>query len=1057
MGIFDGLKRIVGTSSSTELLEQANDSLMKTYQKKVAEINAYESKFESLTNDQLRDKTEYFKNKLKYEKSVTLDSLLVEAFAVAREATWRVLEMSHFDVQLIGGMALHDGKLAEMATGEGKTLVAILPVYLNALTGDGAFVVTTNDYLARRDGEMMGQVFKFLGLSVGIVQSYQKEIQRKTAYNCDVTYVSNQELGFDYLRDNLAMSTDNIVQTTQRSFSFCVVDEADSILIDEARTPLIISRKGAPPTEKYITSAKIAETYLIKDQHYEVNEKDQKIDITPGGYKYAEQILGKSLFDLADPWAFYIINAIKAKELFAENKEYIINNKSNNKNDGSISIIDSFTGRVLEGRRFTDGIQQSIEAKEGLKVTSETQVVAKVTYQNLFKLFDRLSGMSGTLITEADELRDVYGMSVFPIPTALPIARRDNPDAVFRTKQGKLKALLKNVLTTHEKGRPVLIGTTSIESSEEMLEALTAVGITGVKILNARPENVERESEIVSQAGRMGAVTVATNMAGRGTDIILGGSAKGLVTIILKHMLLVKLGVIKTPDYKNKAMTMLENKEKHNESVKNEENNKEEVEESDFMKAINNKDRNEKKSGEKNNDFLENDSSSSSVVNDTVHENVEEGEEEEEEETDPDVLALPAIQDVIDFLDLSLPVKKGLKKSTELLMKRAVISAADMLENNNSINQQGQGQGGNNVAIDRIAVEDVISRAAEYTPLERSRDGAMKLLRTAVMTASEEIDGALKAEKEVVKRLGGLYVIGTARHESRRIDLQLRGRAGRQGDPGASRFFLSLEDDIFKIFGADKLSGILDNFRVAEDMPIESDLVVQALDKVQIQVEDYYRSTRKQVYKLDEITSVQRNAVYSQRRAFLTSSDEGMIDLFSKYCLQTMKEIFQASYTSSTGTVSTSSTSNTILNAEKLVAKAAVFFPNIALTVQDVQYAQTQGRGDVKVAVGKLLDERLLAAIAVKRGEVDAASANAWAFVSFFRYLALVQTDESWCKHLTRLDLLKEEMILQSFTAERDVVEVYREKAFKIFETLLDDIRRNTVYSLFIYKPPQQQ
>lgn len=538
MGLLDGLMKQAASVTSggdpVKALTADNEKTLSKLREQVAEINALEEPYEKLSNDELRAKTGEFRKRL--GKGETLDSLLVEAFAVAREAAWRVLNLRPFDVQLLGGMAIHEGRLAEMATGEGKTLACVLPVYLNALSGNSAFVVTTNDYLARRDGETMGQVYRFLGMTVGVVQSYQKEAERKEAYASDVTYVSNQELGFDFLRDNLAMSTENIVQ--QRPFNFCVVDEADSILIDEARTPLIISRKGSPPKQKILTGSSIANN-LVKGTHYEVSEKDQKVDITKEGYKFCEALVGKSLFDLADPWAFFLLNAIKAKELFRKDKEYIVV-------DGKVQIIDAFSGRVLEGRRFSDGLQQALEAKEGLAVSAESQIVAKITYQNLFRLFPRLAGMTGTAFTEASEFSQTYNLKVLPIPLALPLARRDNDDAVFRTQNGKLKALLKNVLTTHEKGRPVLIGTTSIQSSEEMLAALKDLGVEAA-VLNARPENIEREAEIISQAGRLGAVTVATNMAGRGTDIILGGSAKGVAKVLAKQFMLVSLGLTPPP------------------------------------------------------------------------------------------------------------------------------------------------------------------------------------------------------------------------------------------------------------------------------------------------------------------------------------------------------------------------------------------------------------------------------------------------------------------------------------------------------------------------------
>jgi preprotein translocase subunit SecA len=693
---------------------------------------------------------------------------------------------------------------------------------------------------------------------------------------------------------------------------------------------------------------------------------------------------------LTDPWAFYVINALKAKELFKVDQEYIIK-------DGAISIIDAFSGRVLDGRRFTDGLQQSIEAKEKLLVSGETQVVAKVTYQNLFRLFPRLSGMTGTAFTEAAEFLDIYQLKVLPIPTALPVARRDNSDAVFRTKEGKLKALLRNVLTTHEKGRPCLIGTTSVESSEEMVQALKDLGIPA-QVLNARPENVERESDIVAQAGRLGAVTVATNMAGRGTDILLGGSAKGVAKVLAKHLLLLKLGITQGP---TEADIMA-----YHEMISKEKMELDSIKEKE-RKAL-------EDAGNLNADYTEVD-----VV------------EVEEEETDPDVLSLPPIGALAVHLDLWMPNK--LTKKTELAMKRAVVSCLDLISDVAAI-----GTNASMAAPGRLEVEDIVARAGDSAP---TQDIAVRLLRGALTAATTEFDATIKREKETVKRLGGLYVIGTSRHESRRIDNQLRGRAGRQGDPGGTRFFLSLEDDIFKIFGADKMSGMLENFRVAEDMPIESDIVVTALDKVQIQVEDYFKATRQQVFKLDDITSSQRSAVYSQRRAFLSSSDEGMFDTFTKYCHTTMDEIYEASLLPVT---KGKPPIGGPLNAEKLRTKAVQFFPNIALTVDEISSIPTN-------QVQASLRAKLETAIVLKKSQVDAVSP--WAFVAFFRYLAMVQTDESWCKHLSRLDLLKEEMVLQSFTAEKDVMETYREKASKLFDTLMDDVRRNTVYSLFIYRP----
>lgn len=506
---------------------------------------------------------------------------------------------------------------------------------------------------------------------------------------------------------------------------------------------------------------------------------------------------------------------------------------------------------------------------------------------------------------------------------------------VFRTKNGKLKALLKNVLSTHEsKGRPILIGTTSIESSEELYAALKDLDIPA-NILNARPENVERESDIVAQAGRIGAVTVATNMAGRGTDIILGGSSKGMIKSIMKTLLLIRFGLFQLPESSTTTEVIGDDTSDGDVVTESDDDNS-----SDFLVAVRSKASSSSNQGE-----------------------LDEEDEEVEEESDPDVLALPSVQNITHYLSIDLP--KNLKKSTELNLKRAVVSVGDALESS---------------SVDKIIIEDVITKATESIPLT---DPTFKFLRQAMTNAITEVEALLKEEKERVKKMGGLYVIGTSRHESRRIDQQLRGRAGRQGDPGSSRFFLSLEDDIFKIFGADKLAGILDNFRVSEDMPIESELVVQALDKVQTQVEDYYRAIRRQVYRLDEIAASQRAVVYSQRRAFLTSTDEGMIDIFIKYCQQTMMEIYEASLLPVANSRGKPAPGGPV-NADKLVSKALQFFPNLHLTKEEISTSE------LSVLPG-LLQSKLLIAIAAKRQEIDTASVNELAFLSFFRYLSVVQ------------------------------------------------------------------
>ncbi|NJO75389.1 MAG: preprotein translocase subunit SecA, partial [Leptolyngbyaceae cyanobacterium RM1_406_9] len=500
------------------LLGDPNSRKLKKYKPDVVEINLLEEEIKPLSDEELTGKTAEFRQRL--EKGESLDAILPEAFAVVREAARRVLGMRHFDVQLIGGMVLHDGQIAEMKTGEGKTLVSTLPAYLNALEGKGVHVVTVNDYLARRDAEWMGQVHRFLGLSVGLIQQGMNPAERKKNYDCDITYGTNSELGFDYLRDNMASSMQDVVQ---RPFNYCVIDEVDSVLIDEARTPLIISGQVERPSEKYVKASQVANALRRgekdgAEEHYEVDEKARNVLLADEGYIEAEQLLGvKDLFDPQDPWAHYIFNAIKAKELFIKDVNYIVRN-------GEIVIVDEFTGRVMPGRRWSDGLHQAIEAKEGVEIQPETQTLATITYQNFFLLYPKLAGMTGTAKTEEAEFEKIYNLEVTIVPTNRPTKRRDLSDVVYKTEEAKWRAIAEECAEMHKIGRPVLVGTTSVEKSEVLSHLLNERDVPH-NLLNAKPENVERESEIIAQAGRKGAVTIATNMAGRGTDIILGGNA----------------------------------------------------------------------------------------------------------------------------------------------------------------------------------------------------------------------------------------------------------------------------------------------------------------------------------------------------------------------------------------------------------------------------------------------------------------------------------------------------------------------------------------------------
>eukprot|EP00879_Flechtneria_rotunda_P002411 GHRR01002607.1.p1 GENE.GHRR01002607.1~~GHRR01002607.1.p1 ORF type:complete len:645 (+),score=188.08 GHRR01002607.1:97-2031(+) len=501
------------------------------YQDRVDVINALEPAMQAMSDDQLRAKTQEFKRRVQNGQS--LDSILPEAFAVVREASRRVLGLRPFDVQLIGGMILHEGQIAEMRTGEGKTLVAVLPSYLNALAGKGVHVVTVNDYLARRDSEWVGQVARFLSMQVGLVQADMAPEARRAAYLADITYVTNSELGFDYLRDNLSGSPAELVLRTATPFHYCVIDEVDSILIDEARTPLIISGTSDKPSDKYYKAAKVADA-LTKDIHYTVDEKQRNVLLTEDGYEAVEDVLQVSdLYDPRTQWASYIINAIKAKELFIKDVNYIVK-----KNE--VIIVDEFTGRTMPGRRWSDGLHQAVEAKEGLEINAESVTLASVSYQAFFRNFPKLAGMTGTAATEVSEFDGIYKLPVTVVPTNRTISRVDNPDVVFRLEQYKWRAVVTEIKRIHREGRPVLVGTTSVEKSELLSEMLTQEGIKH-QVLNAKPENVERESEIVAQSGRRGAVTISTNMAGRGTDILLGGNPDYMARLKLRELLMPEL------------------------------------------------------------------------------------------------------------------------------------------------------------------------------------------------------------------------------------------------------------------------------------------------------------------------------------------------------------------------------------------------------------------------------------------------------------------------------------------------------------------------------------
>jgi len=916
------------TEKDLERRLKDNGKYITGLQKRVDSINALETDIEDLGDDELAAKTKEFRERLAKGEDIN-GKILEESFAVVREAAWRVLEQRHYDVQLLGGLILHDGRLAEMNTGEGKTLVATLPCYINSLTGKSVFVITTNDYLARRDMEKMGQVHRFLGLSVGLIQSGMTEEERRKAYACNVVYVTNSELGFDYLRDHLALSPQQTVLPTAGTGSgefegFCVVDEADSVLIDEARTPLIISKQVPAPANKYKVANTLANA-LKRGLHYDVDEKNKNVILNQKGYKDCEDALGiPSLFeapaDGSGAWAPYVANAVKAKELFTIDKDYTIINGASGDESG-IGIIDAFTGRVLDGRRWADGLHQSIEAKESIGVSQRSQVIAKVTYQSLFRQFSRLSGMTGTAMTDANELEKIYDLTVTPVPPALPVARRDYPDVCFKSREAGNRALIKEVIAVgggESDGRPCLIGTTSVTQSEQIVAALAEEGIKA-ELLNASPENAAREGEIIAQAGRAGIVTVATNMAGRGTDILLGGCPSTMSRIKVRSVL-VDQGVISKEEAATLPPTPAE-----------------------------------------------------------------------------DYFPCP-INDDISFAlkDAAIAIKKA----------------------------KGDG-------LTALDIDDILTIATDTTESEEDAEYIIKL-RDATEAVKDLYKSILDEEKEIVIQNGGLYVMGTNRHESSRIDNQLRGRAGRQGDPGTSRFFLSFQDDMFVIFGGDGLTKMLETFRVSEDMPVEAPQVTKALDKVQRAVEEKYQEIREQILNFDEILNGQRGVIYKRRQKILFSSPEETMELMNRYNTETVADIVKGQ-TDEDGAV----------NIDKVVEKIGQFFPPVADVVDAGDLSGLDQEG-VTAFVSVAVDEVFKA----KVEELEKESAKPGSLARSANYITLVSMDNAWSDHLQNMEDLKEGVVFLKYLG-RDIVAEYASEAFTMFKGLEDKMRFNSIYSLW--------
>ena len=871
-------------------------------------VLALEPEMAKLTDDELKAKTTEFKERL--AKGESLDDLLPEAFAVCREADWRVLGMKPYPVQIIGGIVLHRACIAEMQTGEGKTLVATMPTYLNALTGEGVHVVTVNDYLARRDSEWMGKVYRFLGLTVGLVVHGVEAGDRKKAYEADVTYGTNNEFGFDYLRDNMVVYKANMVQ---RGHAFAIVDEVDSILIDEARTPLIISGKGEDSSVMYKRADDFAKTLkksvIVElddkveaeeqvDGDYVVDEKRKTATLTESGVKKAEAFFHVENLADADNMSLrhYIDGAIKARGVMHRDTDYIVK-------DGEVIIVDEFTGRLMYGRRFNDGLHQAIEAKEGVTVAAESKTLATVTFQNYFRMYKKLSGMTGTASTEADEFSEIYGLNIVSIPTNKPRARQDLPDSVYKTVNGKYNAVIEQVAECHAKGQPVLVGTVSVEKSEALSKLLKKKGIEH-NVLNAKQH--EREAEIVAQAGKQGAVTIATNMAGRGTDIMLGGNVTYMAKAALKKELSKEL-----------TANLAELKDAY---------------EHEKARA--------KASG----------------------------------------------------TELPTPPEAGIDAKLEMLM-------------------------------------------TECDGHAETEDAEILHARQRFEELCDEFTPEVKREAEVVRSAGGLFIIGTERHESRRIDNQLRGRAGRQGDPGASRFFLSLEDDLMRIFGGDRVQSLMDSLGLDEDVPIENKLITNTIESAQKKLEASNFAIRKQVLQYDDVMNQQREIIYKQRQMVLDGED------ISGKLHEMMRQAIDDACTN-------------YLNGETAddwdFAGLRRHFMNWLCLPTDFNYT-TEQLGDLtKEGIADELYKRGMDILTAKEKRYGAKTMR-----ELERICLLRNVDSKWMEHIDNMDQLKQGMGLRGYGQHDPVVE-YRIEGFAMFDEMIASIREDAVHMLLTIEIRQQ-
>jgi preprotein translocase subunit SecA len=945
------LTRIVGTKNEREL---------KRIRPIVQRIGSLEPAARELDDRGLAAKTVEFRERL--AKGATLDDLLPEAFAVVREAGRRALNMRHFDVQLIGGLALHRGTIAEMKTGEGKTLVATLAAYLNALSGKGVHVVTVNDYLAKRDSEWMGRLYRFLGLTVGVIQHSMDDRERQVAYGADITYGTNNEFGFDYLRDNMKFDLGMYVQ---RGHNFAIVDEVDSILIDEARTPLIISGPAEESTDKYyridqvipklkpgarITGDKKAEerAELEKTGDYIVDEKAKTVTLTEMGMAHAEKLLGvKNLWDPSNMDILHHVNqALRAHTLFHRDVDYVVK-------DGEVTIVDEFTGRLMPGRRWSDGLHQAVEAKEKVKIERENQTLATITFQNYFRMYSKLSGMTGTAETEAPEFDKIYKLEVLVIPTNRPLIRVENPDVVYRTEREKFNAVEHEIEELHESGRPVLVGTISIEKSEELSVLLKKAGIRHV-VLNAKYH--EHEAEIVAQAGRFGAVTIATNMAGRGTDIILGG----------------------VPDHRAKAL--LVGKQLDPETASVEERQAAAAQVQGEMAGEFKRELQQRKPPAEERQTLARRYLGLMASFAPDH---------------PSVLAVRSLAAEGTPLAAYLDTARDLPRSAKEKIAKAFYPE---IEN----------------PVDFLAVH----------PLKAS------LQALAPTPEFEAVQQLLDAnERERVVALGGLHILGTERHEARRIDNQLRGRAGRQGDPGSSRFYLSLQDDLMRIFGSERISGLMLRLGMEEGIPIEHGMVTKSIERAQKQVEAQNFAIRKHLLEYDDVMNKQRHAVYDMRRMILEGKDT------REHLLRLVDEIVEwyvDSYCSEKDSPSDWS------------------YESLQGALKETFGLET-GKQELRAMPRVDMVPKLAGGIR-SRYEERERLIGADRMLFHLRMIMLQIVDTQWKDHLYSLDHLKEGIGLRGY-GQRDPLVEYKKESYQMFQALMDRIDEEILRWSFLYQP----